>query len=345
VLAGLLGAVAGALGAGAAPADARCRDDGHRCGNGSDCCSGFCLDYDPVTRHRDVCATCPPATIPCNNSCVPACPDGQTMAEDCTCGCAATCPPGQSLDGACACLCDQSGEPPCGDVCCEVGVTCLDGQCKSASGGTCAGASRCGERHYCNEEQTCICVESVDGDLRCGRLPTTCHAQLCETNADCANLGEGYFCDTPHSGCCTDPPAELSRCIAPCETPVCPAERDCDDTCCPADQICSAGACVVPCETTDDCGADTCVDGVCVPNTSCDGSGCLGGRCGGDEDYCLCTSSVEGTGVCLDAFKADCDLYTPCSASSECDGGLCLATADCCGGRNLCVPASAACPS
>jgi len=39
--------------------------------------------------------------------------------------------------------------------------------------------------------------------------------KLCKTSADCADVGPGYFCDTPNSGCCTDPPKELARCVAP----------------------------------------------------------------------------------------------------------------------------------
>ncbi len=83
-------------------------------------------------------------------------------------------------------------------------------------GSECATGSRCGDRHYCNEDETCICTETIEGNLRCGQLPPYCNVPLCTTSADCAHLGEGWFCDTPDSGCCTDPPAELSRCIAPC---------------------------------------------------------------------------------------------------------------------------------
>jgi len=80
----------------------------------------------------------------------------------------------------------------------------------------CPTPSTCGDRQYCNEAQTCLCVKSAEGYNRCGAIPTTCHVQLCQTSADCAGLGEGFFCDTPNSGCCTDPPADLPRCIAPC---------------------------------------------------------------------------------------------------------------------------------
>ena len=83
-------------------------------------------------------------------------------------------------------------------------------------GSECPVPSRCGTRQYCNVDETCICIQSAEGAYRCGRLPSTCDLRLCQTSADCADLGEGYFCDTPNTGCCSDPPQELARCIAPC---------------------------------------------------------------------------------------------------------------------------------
>jgi hypothetical protein len=88
--------------------------------------------------------------------------------------------------------------------------------CRGSAAAECATPSACGDRHYCNDEQTCICVLTTEGVHRCGQLPPRCELPLCTTSDDCAQWGEGWFCDTPHSGCCTDPPASLSRCIAPC---------------------------------------------------------------------------------------------------------------------------------
>lgn len=82
----------------------------------------------------------------------------------------------------------------------------------------CPTASRCDDKRYCNEEETCLCTETTEGDNRCGQVPPFCQLPLCTSSADCAHLGDGWFCDAPNSGCCTDPPAELSRCIAPCGT-------------------------------------------------------------------------------------------------------------------------------
>lgn len=248
---------------------------------------------------------CDAGMVPCDESCVAPCPEGQV------------------LNDACTCSCEGTGLPPCGGACCPADHTCQDGRCVDPNppAGQCPERSVCGGRHYCNDEQTCICVQTMEGDLRCGQIPS-CNATRCQSSADCAGLGEGYFCDVPDSGCCN---AQVSLCLAPCDTPACPPERTCGATCCPEGQ--------------------TCINGACVSPNSCDGSDCFGGRCGSDSDVCLCTSSVEGIGFCMDAFKADCESYAACGSSDECGDGLCLNVAGCCGGRNVCVPASAACPS
>lgn len=76
----------------------------------------------------------------------------------------------------------------------------------------CPTASTCQNRVYCSLTEDCRCIASAEGQIRCGKVPS-CSAQRCQTSADCANLGEGYFCDSPGSGCCDDE----QRCIAPCD--------------------------------------------------------------------------------------------------------------------------------
>jgi hypothetical protein len=81
----------------------------------------------------------------------------------------------------------------------------------------CGTASGCGDRQFCSDDQKCICIRSAEGKLRCGRLPPSCGgARQCTTSADCADLGAGYFCDSPKSGCCSE---TLQYCIAPCAAP------------------------------------------------------------------------------------------------------------------------------
>jgi cysteine-rich repeat protein len=139
-----------------------------------------------------------------------ACDDGNTLACD---GCASDC---SRTDDHCG-----DGILECGETCetdadCPSGQTCTGCACVSGDDDRCEEASMCGDRVYCDGAPGCLCIRSAEGPIRCGQLPTTCHVQLCETSADCAALGEGWFCDTPNSGCCSDPPKELPRCIAPC---------------------------------------------------------------------------------------------------------------------------------
>jgi hypothetical protein len=112
----------------------------------------------------------------------------------------------------------------------------------------CSEGSQCNDRKYCGDFPNCICIEAAEGDIRCGKIPSTCNMPLCTTSADCAHLGPGYFCDVPNSGCCTDPPASLARCIPPC-TGDCPAAQRCGVACCAEGDVCANDRCVSP----DDC--------------------------------------------------------------------------------------------
>ena len=80
----------------------------------------------------------------------------------------------------------------------------------------CSVATSCDETVFCSEDETCRCILSAEGELRCGTVPN-CEVARCTTSADCAHLGEGYFCDTPFTGCCAD--NEQQRCISPCDLP------------------------------------------------------------------------------------------------------------------------------
>jgi hypothetical protein len=105
----------------------------------------------------------------------------------------------------------------------------------------CSVASTCEKKHYCDKAKDCRCIMSAEGTLRCGKVPS-CDIKRCTTSADCAELGEGYFCDTPHSGCCND--GHLQRCVAPCEgSSTCPPARTCGTTCCEEGDACIGGVC------------------------------------------------------------------------------------------------------
>ena len=113
----------------------------------------------------------------------------------------------------------------------------------------CAIPSECNVKVECSRDRAnyCICIESAENELRCGVVPP-CSAPRCTSSADCAELGDGYFCDTVGSGCCGD---GEQRCIAPCPTEAaCPEELLCGTTCCPPNNTCQDGKCVDPVEGT-----------------------------------------------------------------------------------------------
>src|SRR4030095_2369513 len=90
--------------------------------------------------------------------------------------------------------------------------------------------------------QTCVGVLSAEGEMQCGQIPQ-CSSKLCKTSADCADLGEGYFCDTPLSGCCSDPPCELARCITPVKAAPSTESLSCGTKCCQPGERCERGVC------------------------------------------------------------------------------------------------------
>jgi hypothetical protein len=171
---------------------------------------------------------------------------------------------------------------------------------------SCQAASACGARNYCNEAETCLCIRSAEGEIRCGEIPSTCDVKLCQTSADCADLGEGYFCDSPNSGCCSDPPAELPRCIAPCPPP-CPPDKICGSQCCQEGEYCISGACVA-------CSAELFCNGVCCAG----GESCIAGHCVqacADDEVTIASLDAARAALAAGATQVDlspggCHTYT-----------------------------------
>lgn len=139
-------------------------------------------------------------------------------------------------------------------------------------GDECLTPSVCGGRQYCNPARTCLCIKSAEGVNHCGAIPS-CSTQHCQTSADCANLGQGYFCDSPDSGCCG---VGSGLCIPSCTDSPCPPGRSCGNGCCDETSQCIAGAC---CPGAQVCGSTccaqgkTCVGGVCTAPAACAGDG------------------------------------------------------------------------
>lgn len=154
----------------------------------------------------------PPEVAICGNGVVGGfelCDDGNTA--DCD-GCSGDC---GRIDGQCG-----DGVQECGEACdvvgCPAGQRCDGCRCIAQDDDptlACSEASTCSNKHFCGSGD-CRCIRSAEGEVRCGKIPS-CDVPRCATSADCTALGEGYFCDTPNSGCCSD--GEKPRCIAPCE--------------------------------------------------------------------------------------------------------------------------------
>jgi hypothetical protein len=146
----------------------------------------------------------------------------------------------------------------------------------------CSIGSTCDDKHFCSDDQSCRCIKSAEGAIRCGRAPS-CDTKKCKTSADCAVLGAGYFCDTPNSGCCND--AGLQRCVPPC---TCPTNLTCGSECCEEGQNCVDGTCTEIGVTCPSCGKCT----ACKPDQ---GTGAT--NCGPCDDSCtaaqLCSEANQ----------------------------------------------------
>jgi hypothetical protein len=163
-------------------AAARCRKPGEKCQRRgkrrATCCSGS-----RCVRRRCRCAGN-------RNRCGPRCADLQTDPRNCgTCG-----------------------------KTCATGEICRIGLCVAGQGSCPAGADHClGEDIPCNGISGCFCVQSMEGDTRCGMGgggESVCGQ--CRSSAECERFGAGAFCikDTgPNCGC----PLGAGFCAVPCQ--------------------------------------------------------------------------------------------------------------------------------
>ncbi|KAN0095700.1 hypothetical protein V8E51_016411 [Hyaloscypha variabilis] len=116
-----------------------------------------------------------------------------------------------------------------------------------------------------------------------------------------------------------------------------------------ADQACDAAKEAVLCSThfEDDalncgycgnqCPSGSCINSACVSNT-CTGETCETFTECGPGGTCVCASTAEGTGFCVDGSTPCAGLQT-CGTSSDCPAGIVCAVASCCG-VNVCVGAT-----
>jgi hypothetical protein len=140
----------------------------------------------------------------------------------------------------------------------------------AGSGGAssgCRGANDCGGGYFC---------AAYTLPPLCGGQVDTGFTSDCQTDADCADAGTGYTCETkictfPHGGaqpaphcrpgCSADAdcgPGSSCNAAHHCEPAACTTAADCG-----SDYACSGGSCAPkPCSNDADCGG-YCVNGVC----------------------------------------------------------------------------------
>lgn len=256
--------------------------------------------------------------------------------------------------------------------CC--GGSCLDGVCSVGFTPTPSCAGQGCEGEDCGPD--CFCTQTTEGVGFCLKEEfATCDLPTCASSDDCPGgvclITAGDCCDfnvcVPYAAECSAP--ETGQCVATegCEGNLCGSIGDAPCLCIPTvagPDFCAAVFyldCENPvCETDADCEGGVClnVEGCCdtnfcvpaeascsapVGDAQCEADGCGGAPCS-FIDGCLCIPTVAGGGFCVAEEALSCS-NPGCDTDDDCEGGVCLDTADCCEGKMICVPAEAACPT
>ncbi len=126
----------------------------------------------------------------------------------------------ECCDGTCFNV--QTDAEHCGDcdTQCGTGEFCLDGECLVGIGTCDVGDNFCTSvLDQCNDLDTCQCLQTFDGQTRCGNFPPggfTCGQ--CVNDAQCNQFGPGAFCALSAAGNCVCAVGQ-GFCIIPCKFP------------------------------------------------------------------------------------------------------------------------------
>ncbi|KAH8908655.1 hypothetical protein BR93DRAFT_994235 [Coniochaeta sp. PMI_546] len=113
---------------------------------------------------------------------------------------------------------------------------------------------------------------------------------------------------------------------------------------CPTDEILCSGSCKSINSDPNNCGAcgNVCASGICnngaCSNPSCTGQTCATFSACGAGGSCVCGSTTDSTGFCVDG-STPCSGLPTCTGSSDCASGQVCIVGSCCG-VNVCVGAS-----
>lgn len=337
---------------------------GRECGTATNGCAeipcGECTGSETCNASTGQCIACTPIQNPCGDRVCGTVDNGcgaqvQCGADNGNCPAAAECKAAGVCgnDGQCS-YPDEPNNTPCHMNKCT--HTCQSGVCTDTPV-VCPDDTPC-QTYTCDpNDGTCSATDKVCPPApECQSGPGVCDAQTGEcsyTNApDDTPCGMNKCRNTCQGGVCTQNPVVCSDSPNDCV-------RDCDPntgTCLavpesrPNGVPCNAGSgmCVnSTCEVTND-GTNTCTSAnPCLPPTFCNASG-----------TCICYSSIEGAGFCIDQTQAICpsaSVRPACASSDECaESEVCVplketpdSTTSCCGNGaqfpGFCVPLSARC--
>lgn len=82
------------------------------------------------------------------------------------------------------------------------------------------------------------------------------------------------------------------------------------------------------------CKSGKCENGVCTENV-CTGSVCQNFSACGPGGSCICASTTDGTGFCVDS-ETPCSGLADCTISEDCGTGMVCVVSSCCR-RNVCA--------
>ena len=249
-------------------------------------------------------------------------------------------------DQAVECSCDGKacGDDGCGGSCgtCDVGATCLAGQCLCA--GSCIGktcgddgcGNVCGE---CAPGQACVegqcqgaCVPDCSG-LLCGDDGCGGSCGVCPEGQACSALGtceEGCAPDCGGKACGDDGCG--GSCGSCLETEQCGASGQCESAC-EADCLgkqCGDDGCGGSCGS---CPQGSCQENLCVAGCtgSCEGKVCGPDGCGGSCGGCPEGEACDAQGLCAPGCEPEC-------TARECGEDGCGGSCGVCSEGAYCAP-------
>ncbi|MBI2394944.1 MAG: hypothetical protein HYV09_35570 [Deltaproteobacteria bacterium] len=234
---------------------------------------------------------------------------------------------------------------------CSAGSSCSSGVCQD---GTCCSGACTGTCKTCNGTGACVSVTSAEDADTCAGTSTCDAAGACKLKAGQSCSGAPATCASGlcNENCCS------SACTGTCKT--CNGTGACvsvtnaeDPDTCNGTKVCDAsGACKFKtgqvCSVGADCASGVCNNGVCCSG-ACSGTckkcelgtgACTSVISADDPDTCTGGSTCDASGACKAKAGQACTASSDCN-SGICDGGICCAAT--CGTCQKCLASTGLC--